>query len=124
MGNRQTKARRRSASEWQREVRRWRRSGLSSREYAERNGINANTLLCWSSKLGAAGAPESEGDHGLRLVEVDVVEDGDTVEVDETPLAGWELRSAAGHVLRVAGPLTQAHVEAVVAAMLEGGREK
>ena len=36
---------------WRRHVERWRASGLSQREYAQRHGIVKGTLGWWSSKL-------------------------------------------------------------------------
>ncbi len=38
-------------SEWATRVRRWRRSGLTAREFAEREGYNARTLSWWASAL-------------------------------------------------------------------------
>jgi transposase len=37
--------------EWASRVRRWRRSGLTAREFAEREGYNARTLSWWASAL-------------------------------------------------------------------------
>lgn len=36
---------------WRATVARWRRSGLSAREFAEREGVSARTLAWWSSTL-------------------------------------------------------------------------
>jgi transposase-like protein len=41
-------------------VRAWRRSGQSSRAYAARAGLNANTLLYWSWQLRREGAKPDE----------------------------------------------------------------
>lgn len=41
-------------------VRAWRRSGQSSRAYAARAGLNANTLLYWSWQLRREGAEPDE----------------------------------------------------------------
>jgi hypothetical protein len=40
-----------SRREWSRRVGRWRRSGKTSKEFAAETGVNARTLLWWSSKL-------------------------------------------------------------------------
>jgi len=37
--------------EWSRLVREWRRSGKKSKEFAAESGVNAGTLLWWSSQL-------------------------------------------------------------------------
>jgi hypothetical protein len=37
---------------WAARVREWKRSGLTSAEFAERQGLNASTLTWWSSQLG------------------------------------------------------------------------
>ena len=44
---------------WAEHVRRWRHSGLSAREYADRLGVSAATLYGWSSRVGrdTAAAP-------------------------------------------------------------------
>jgi hypothetical protein len=42
---------RRSRSEWEREVARWRSSGRSAADYARERGIKAGTLLWWSAQL-------------------------------------------------------------------------
>lgn len=39
-------------AEWERRVARWRRSRLSAKEFAAREGFNASTLAFWSWKLG------------------------------------------------------------------------
>ena len=47
---------RRSAAEWATIVARWKRSGKSSREYAVAHGLQAATLLWWSSQGLRGGA--------------------------------------------------------------------
>ena len=42
---------------WDEHVRRWRNSGLSAKEYAHREGLNAATLYGWSSRLGRVVEP-------------------------------------------------------------------
>jgi hypothetical protein len=39
--------------EWKRRVARWRRSGLTAKEFSAREGLNASTLSFWSWKLGS-----------------------------------------------------------------------
>lgn len=46
------------AAFWQDHVDAWKRSGLSSRQYCERHGLNRGTLGYWSSRLRAAASAE------------------------------------------------------------------
>lgn len=45
------KTSRTTRGEWQKHVRAWKLSGISSREYASKAGINANTLTWWRWRL-------------------------------------------------------------------------
>lgn len=47
-------------AEWSKRLRRWRASGLSSREFAAGEGFNPKTLLWWSSKLRRESDSSSE----------------------------------------------------------------
>lgn len=38
---------------WARRVRRWKKSGLTAKDFAAREGVNAKTLSYWRWKLGA-----------------------------------------------------------------------
>ena len=44
-------------AEWERRVAKWRRSGMSTAEFASQHGLNASTLSYWRWKLGAAQTP-------------------------------------------------------------------
>jgi transposase len=44
---------------WERRVERWRRSGLSARQFAAREGVRASTLTWWRWRLGQE-APSAE----------------------------------------------------------------
>lgn len=58
------------AAEWAERVKAWRRSGLTSEQYAERHELSARSLLWWSSHLRRhAAAAESEGS-AVRLARV------------------------------------------------------
>jgi transposase len=48
-------------AEWARRVARWRRSGLSAKEFAAREGFNASTLTFWSWKLGTLKGSVPQG---------------------------------------------------------------
>src|SRR5689334_14767943 len=51
----------RQAEEWREIVARWRESGERSKEFASRHGLNAGTLLWWSSRLSTRSAGEFAG---------------------------------------------------------------
>ena len=52
-------AKRRSAKEWSRLVKRWQRSGLSCKEFAAAEGVARSTLSWWKWRLGTeAGSAE------------------------------------------------------------------
>lgn len=70
------KSRRRSKAAWLEIVGRWRQSGQTAAEYAERHGLHAGTLAVWGSKLRAevpaarrAAPPPSSGFLPVRLVD-------------------------------------------------------
>lgn len=53
---------RRDAREvWSKRVEQWRRSGQTAKEFAARSGINANTLMHWSWRLGSKGGGNHQG---------------------------------------------------------------
>lgn len=61
-----------SAAEWAKRVKRWRRSGLSAKEYAEKAGLKASTLTYWSWRLNSKKAPVEEQTDGGALVEIEI----------------------------------------------------
>jgi hypothetical protein len=72
---------RQTRREWAQRVAAWRRSGQSSKEFAAGAGINASTLLWWSTKLRservvaqAAGHTRRPGGMGQPLAPVSLVE--------------------------------------------------
>jgi hypothetical protein len=102
---------RRTAKQWAREVRAWKRSGLTADEYASERDFAATTLRWWSSRL----KRERDGDSdGLRLVEVELVQER-TSSADDS---SWEITTAAGHRLHVAGPLSVELAQAVLAVLM------
>jgi hypothetical protein len=48
-------------AQWAEQVRQWRQSGLTAREFAKRVGINAGTLSHWAWRLGRAGEADGRG---------------------------------------------------------------
>lgn len=59
---------RRSRAEWAALVGRWRRSGLTAAEFAERYDFSAHSLRWWSWKLA------SEGEQAVEFVPIEVEE--------------------------------------------------
>jgi transposase len=45
------------SSEWRVRVEKWRKSGLTAAEYAERSGLKAKSLQWWRWRLGLGGRP-------------------------------------------------------------------
>ena len=88
--------RRRSAAQWAELVARHRRSGLTVKDFASREGVSRSSLFWWRWKLRSVDPPEEPA---LRLVEVTV--DSQPPRAPE----GWELTLAGGHSLRVQGAL-------------------
>lgn len=68
--------------EWSRRVAEWRRSGKTSKDYAAETGVNASTLLWWSTKLRgernvrtAAGSTRRQSRRAIeRLEQLPIVE--------------------------------------------------
>jgi hypothetical protein len=106
---------RRSAQEWARLVKEWRRSGLPGREFAALHDVGPGTLSWWRWRL--RGKAESSSPLALRLV---------PLQVEPAPSAMregscWELVTAGGHVLRVHGEIAGCDLAAVLAALKLGG---
>src|SRR4051794_25745610 len=49
-----------AASEWTTWVKRWKRSGLDTAEFARREGLEPNQFYAWCCKLGACSPPPVE----------------------------------------------------------------
>ena len=111
---RRTQGRRRTSAEWAELVSEWQQSGLSAEAFATQRRLKASTLSWWKWKLETQqrGSPKAPERSGPRLLPVEVVESEFDGEV------GWELRTAAGHVLRVHGALTDAQLEEILGAMM------
>jgi hypothetical protein len=92
-----------SRREWARLVSEWRRSGRRSKEFAAERGVNAGTLLWWSSKLrgergGRRAARSRRGTSGraVQLAELPIVELRGGVNDDR-----FELELSVGRRLRI-----------------------
>jgi hypothetical protein len=125
MTQRQTQpAPRKSAKEWARLVRAWKRSGKSSKEFAVSRSIRATTLVWWAWRLGLSrtrgpALPRPEREPPLRLVEVTVER---PASLSPVPLSScsWELRTATGIHLTVHGEISVEALALVIGA--RGGR--
>jgi len=89
-----------SRKEWERRVRRWRRSGLTAAEFSSREGLVRGTLLWWSSKL----------QQDARAAEVSFVEVTAAPEV-----SAIEVTLANGRVVRVPAGFDDSSLERVLA---------
>jgi len=48
--------------EWTERVRRWRKSGLTAREFGQSSGLNPSTLTYWAWRLGREGRSHGQSD--------------------------------------------------------------
>jgi hypothetical protein len=90
--------------EWSRRVLRWRASGLTAREFASREELNAATLRWWSSRLGRDQRPAG------KFVDV-------TALVPRAPDASLEVVVRGGMRIRVSRGFDAELLRAVVAAL-------
>ena len=67
---------------WAQRVDAWQSSGLTAQQYAAREGLNANTLRGWKSRLKRAGVSAGRSDEGSAAKDV----------VAEEPLGLWFLQ--------------------------------
>ena len=92
---------------WAQRVERWRRSGLTADLFAEREGVNARTLVYWKWRLkrdGAAGiATKSARPAGKRIAFVELVAPKPAVSPRETRSTAIEVVLPIGYRVRVAG---------------------
>lgn len=84
----------------------WNHSGLSANEFAKRRKLSARTLTWWKWHLSRVQPPT--------FVPLEVAGTDD----DSAKAVDWELRTAAGHVLRVSGPIADEDLEAILGALL------
>lgn len=110
---------RRSAREWLRIVRAWKKSGLSAASFAATQGCAPRTLQWWSWEL-ERRKRERERAH-VGLVPVEVIEP--STSAHEAAIA-WELVTPAGLALRVYGGRGADVLHAVVEAMVRGDGER
>lgn len=93
---------------WSKRVERWRESGLTAQEFAVETGLNKNTLVHWSWKLGRAGdvgpVLPSKKAQWVEVVGVASPDVADTPTENSGPIGGgghFELILGKGRVVRV-----------------------
>lgn len=114
---------RRSREEWTAEVVRWRRSGLSSAEYAAEHGLNRGRLMWWSWQLGAAAVDRAASRRctaPAAFVPLRVREENLATEM-VAPGGCIEVILGNGRRIRVVGAVDAAGLARVITAV-EGGR--
>jgi len=91
--------------EWSRRVWAWRRSGKTAKEFAAETGLNAKTLLWWSTTLrGERGARRAAGARrGLKPRALERLEQLPIVELSGGDVSDgrFELELATGRRLRI-----------------------
>jgi transposase len=119
------KAGRRSAKDWARLIREWKRSGQTAGQFASTYGLRPQTLMWWRWRLrGSVRKPTTAAAaRSVQLVRVQVEESGGAPGAAKTESdVAWELLAPSGHVLRVYGREAQLLGEALAAIMGRGGR--
>lgn len=119
--------------QWERRVARWRRSGLTTREFAAREGLRASTLAYWRWRLktesrselqtGAAGSAATAG--AVRMREMaSAPADFVGFEVVAAPAGGRDVEIIVDGALRVrvAPGFDEATLRRVVSVLREGAR--
>jgi hypothetical protein len=91
---------------WARRVERWRQSGLSGGEFAEREGVNARTLAFWKWRL-KHGAVDEAGSKPVRRARkrvafVELVSPPAVSSAGEPRAAPIEVMLPVGYRLRIA----------------------
>jgi transposase len=99
-------------------VRRWRRSGLTAREFAARAGLNAGTLMYWASRLKkAATTPTRAASSEREPIRLPLVELTATVRAEY-----FELELSPGRRLRIPMGFDAAALERLLAVLDRPGR--
>lgn len=107
---------RRSAGEWTRLVRAWKRSGLTAARFAASQGVSAQSLTWWRWRLSSAPAKTREPRPDVRLLPVEVVDSDDGPRAREP---AWELVAASGHTLRVYEGTDAGGLRGVIEALMQ-----
>jgi hypothetical protein len=99
---------RRSRAWWSKTVERYRRSGLTAREFASREGLAAPTLYWWSSQF-VRGTRAERGSSKAVALEVQLIEG-----IGERVVAGVIELELGGAVIRLPGGTDPQYVAALV----------
>lgn len=116
--------------QWERRVARWKRSGLTTREFAAREGLQASTLAYWRWRLKAEGgsAPQTApaGAAGVQRAKTIAGAQADFVgfEVMAAPARGRDVEIVVDGALRVrvAPGFDEATLRSVVSVLRGGAR--
>lgn len=104
-----TQAKRRTAAQWAEVVKRWKESELSSGAFAKREGLNARTLVWWSSELRRRGKGKQRTRRSRRsspaFSDVRVVQQptAQPAAAASEPVSSIEVQSRSGRVVRAVG---------------------
>lgn len=105
-----TQGKRRTAAQWAEVVKRWKDSELSSKDFARREGLNARTLVWWSSELRRRGKRRRPARPQQRsspaFSEVRVVQPSTpqpAAPAAGAPASSIEVQSRSGRVVRAVG---------------------
>lgn len=117
---------RRSAREWSRLVREWKRSGVGRAEFAARYGVAAATLSWWRWRLererGATAERSEVSTSSIKLVRVEVQDE--SAAEDAPARVAWELVAPSGHTLRVYGDGNVETLRAAIELLVRGDGER
>jgi len=104
---------------WAEQVRQWRQSGLTAREFAQRVGIKAGTLSHWAWRLGRTRSAEPRARHTR-----DGGREPQLVELVAGAIADhwFELELGDGRRLRIPAQFEAASLEALLALLAKPAR--
>jgi transposase len=103
-------------AEWTQRIRRWQASGLTAREFAEREGLREQSLAWWKWKLGSA-VSESAVSASTTFLPVRVV---DISPVPVPAAEAFEVALPNGRVVRVPPSFDDATLERLLAIVAGG----
>jgi transposase len=98
-------------AEWTKRVRRWQASGLTAREFAEREGLRERSLAWWKWKLKSA-APDSAVSRAPTFLPVHVI---DVPPAPRPAAPAFEVALPNGRVVRVPPSFDDATLERLLA---------
>ena len=98
-------------AEWTQRIQRWQASGLTAREFAQREGLRAQSLVWWKWKLGSA-VSDSAVSAPTTFLAVRVI---DSSPARAPAGAGFEVEFPNGRVVRVPPSFDDATLERLLA---------